>query len=114
MSALNWRKSSFCNGASACVEVTDLPDGGVAVRDSKDPRGGALKFTKGEWRVFLAGVRDGQFDVEALHGSESRADAVMASGHQDDPTTPPEAATGAYAGIHGASGDGSNRRNEER
>jgi Domain of unknown function (DUF397) len=26
-------------GAAACIEVADLPDGGAAVRDSKDPTG---------------------------------------------------------------------------
>jgi hypothetical protein len=34
----------------------------VAVRDSKDPTGPMLLFTPLEWRAFLAGVRDGEFD----------------------------------------------------
>lgn len=45
-----------------CVEVADLPDGGRAVRDSKDPTGPALIFTPAEWAAFTAGVRDGEFD----------------------------------------------------
>ena len=34
----------------------------VAVRDSKDPSGPVLVFTPHEWRAFLDGVRDGEFD----------------------------------------------------
>lgn len=60
---LIWRKSthSGTNGGD-CVEVADLPDGGRAVRDSKNPQGPVLSFTPSEWQAFTAGVRDGQFD----------------------------------------------------
>ncbi|NRQ31378.1 DUF397 domain-containing protein [Nonomuraea sp. NN258] len=61
-----WRKSSFCNGAAACVEVAPLPDGSVALRDSKDQDGPVLVFTPAEWAAFTAGVRDGEFDVTSL------------------------------------------------
>jgi len=60
-SGLQWFKSSLSFSNSNCVEVADLPDG-VAVRDSKDPGGPVLQFTPGEWRAFLGGVRDGEFD----------------------------------------------------
>jgi hypothetical protein len=45
-----WRKSSYSNeNGGACVEVADLPDGGRAVRDSKDHgRGPILRFIAGE------------------------------------------------------------------
>ncbi len=56
-----WRKSTFSNNTGACVEVADLDDGGRAVRDSKDPTGGHLRFTAAQWSTFTAGVRDGQF-----------------------------------------------------
>ena len=58
-----WRKSSRSgNSGGNCVEVaTNLP-GIVAVRDSKDRGGPALIFTPGEWRAFLGGVKDGEFD----------------------------------------------------
>ncbi|GAA2861306.1 DUF397 domain-containing protein [Nonomuraea rubra] len=61
-----WRRSSFCNGAATCVEVAPLPDGGVAVRDGKDPGAGQLVFTAVEWAAFTAGVRAGEFDQAAL------------------------------------------------
>jgi uncharacterized protein DUF397 len=55
-----WRKSSH-SGNNGCVEVLHGDDQ-VAVRDSKDPSGPVLLFTPLEWRAFLAGVRDGEFD----------------------------------------------------
>jgi len=61
-----WQKSSFCNGASSCVEVAPLADGNVALRDTKDQDGPILVFTPAEWAAFTAGVRDGEFDLEAL------------------------------------------------
>jgi hypothetical protein len=57
-----WRKSSFSFSNSNCVEVdTDGP--AVAVRDTKDRTGPVLSFTPGEWLAFLAGVRNGEFDL---------------------------------------------------
>ncbi|WP_063726120.1 DUF397 domain-containing protein, partial [Streptomyces monomycini] len=37
LSGATWRKSPFSNGGEHCVEVTDLPGGGIALRDSKNP-----------------------------------------------------------------------------
>lgn len=45
-----------------CVEIGSL-DGYVLVRDSKDERGPVLTFSHVEWLAFLAGVRDGEFDL---------------------------------------------------
>ncbi|WP_239308080.1 DUF397 domain-containing protein [Frankia sp. Cj3] len=60
---LNWRKSSYSGGTGGnCVEVATLPDGGRAVRDSKNPDGPVLRFTATEWTAFLAGAQDGEFD----------------------------------------------------
>jgi hypothetical protein len=58
-----FRKSSF-SGSSGCVEVSRLPDGGIALRDSKDPELPPHHFTPAEWTAFLAGVRAGEFDLE--------------------------------------------------
>lgn len=59
-----WRKSSRSNGngGNNCVSVAFLSDGATAVRDSKNPSGPALLFTRAEWDAFLGGVKDGEFD----------------------------------------------------
>jgi hypothetical protein len=63
MTDVTWRTSSYTNGTGQCVEVADLPDGGRLVRDTKDGgTGPMLHFTPGEWRAFVLGVKDGEFD----------------------------------------------------
>lgn len=57
-----WKKSSRSSGNGQCVEWADLDDV-VAVRDSKDPAGPALIFTRGEWAAFVKGVKDGEADL---------------------------------------------------
>jgi hypothetical protein len=59
--ALRWRKAT-ASSADGCVEVAPLDDGGVAVRDSKDPAGPALFYTSHEWACFLDGAKRGEFD----------------------------------------------------
>src|SRR5271166_5492514 len=59
---LQWIKSSLSFSNGNCVEVASLPDGHIGVRDSKDPAGPVLRFTSGEWRTFLGGTRNGEFD----------------------------------------------------
>ncbi len=59
---LRWRKSTASTGNGECVELAALPDGRVAVRDSKDPDGAILRFTRAEMRAWLHGVRAGEFD----------------------------------------------------
>lgn len=48
---LSWRKSSFTANNGECFELAPLPQGGVAVRDSKAPSGPRLCFTSGEWKA---------------------------------------------------------------
>jgi hypothetical protein len=57
-----WRKSTWSNPSGECVEVAALPDGAVAVRNSRHPSGPALIYTRGEIRAFLAGAKNGEFD----------------------------------------------------
>ncbi|MFI7534134.1 DUF397 domain-containing protein [Streptosporangium sp. NPDC049376] len=61
---LTWRKSSLSSADGGdCVEVASLPEGGHAVRDSKDPSGPALAFTPAQWRSFVGRVNTGAFDA---------------------------------------------------
>jgi hypothetical protein len=58
-----WRKSSYSGHANSnCVEVAKA-DRSVAVRDSKNPGYGHLVFAGSEWRTFIRGVKEGQFDL---------------------------------------------------
>ena len=56
-----FRTSSF-SGGNGCVEVAPLPDGNVAVRDSKDRSKPAHIYTAAEWRAFISGVQAGEFN----------------------------------------------------
>ena len=57
-----WIKSSLSSYAGQCVEVAGLAGDTIRVRDSKNPGGGVLNFTPGEWDAFIGGVRNGEFD----------------------------------------------------
>jgi hypothetical protein len=54
-----WRKSSRCE-SSMCVEVSPGDDA-MAMRNSTVPDQ-HLVIPAGDWRVFIAGVRAGEFD----------------------------------------------------
>jgi hypothetical protein len=62
MPTTKWIKSSFSFSNSNCVEVRGTGDGGVQLRDSKDPDGSVLSFTAGEWDAFIKGAQAGEFD----------------------------------------------------
>jgi Domain of unknown function (DUF397) len=58
-----WRKSSFSGGNSDnCVEVKSL-GGAMAVRDTEDPDGAILTIQRGSWDAFIAGAKNGEFDL---------------------------------------------------
>jgi hypothetical protein len=57
-----WHKSSASGANGECVEVA-FTDGGVRIRHSQEPHGAVLHFSHSEWRAFLAGARDGEFDL---------------------------------------------------
>ncbi|CAM5232078.1 hypothetical protein STENM327S_02525 [Streptomyces tendae] len=45
------------------VEIAYLPQGAVAMRSSLD-HDTVLRYTEAEWRAFVLGARDGEFDLE--------------------------------------------------
>lgn len=63
LAAVTWCKSSRSGPQGGnCVEIAHLPDGRVAIRNSRHPAGPALVFTPDEWTAFVGGARDGEFD----------------------------------------------------
>lgn len=59
---IKWRTSSLC-GNDGCVEVA-ISDNRAFVRSSTDATGGYLAFDAAEWKAFLAGVRNHEFDID--------------------------------------------------
>lgn len=62
ISADTYTKSSF-SGAGGCVEVRQLPDGTIGLRDSKNPGKAPHVFTQPEWHAFILGVQAQEFDL---------------------------------------------------
>jgi hypothetical protein len=57
---LVWQKASASTSYGQCVELA-VAAGGVAMRDSKDPDGPILLYTRAEFKAFLDGARNGDF-----------------------------------------------------
>ncbi len=62
LAGVTWRKSRHSGQLGNCVETAALDGGAVAMRNSRDPRGPALIFSRDEMAAFLAGAKDGEFD----------------------------------------------------
>jgi hypothetical protein len=72
-----WRKSTKCGSAPDCAEVrwrrascdssscaeVAVTDGVIEIRNSNAPDAGTARFTQVEWALFIAGVKEGDFDV---------------------------------------------------
>lgn len=57
-----WRKSSFSGKETNCVQFRRVDDG-VEVRNSKRPDAGTIHYTTSEWTAFIAGAKNGEFDL---------------------------------------------------
>lgn len=63
MNQPHWRKSTFSGGGLDCVEVADLGDDMVGVRDSKlGESSPVLSFRRSEMAAWLTGAKAGEFD----------------------------------------------------
>jgi Domain of unknown function (DUF397) len=57
-----WIKAKASDSNGSCVEVRQLDDGCVQVRNSRKPHIALTAFTRAEWAAFLDGARNGEFD----------------------------------------------------
>lgn len=56
-----WRKSSYSDmWERECVEVAELPDGIIGIRDSKHPTGGNIRLNTEQWSAFCSAVRSNE------------------------------------------------------
>ncbi|MGO8891278.1 MAG: DUF397 domain-containing protein [Streptosporangiaceae bacterium] len=55
-----WRIAGRCD-SGACVEIGTLGES-ILIRSSADPDGMRVTLSRAQWRVFVAGVKDGDFD----------------------------------------------------
>ncbi|KKS27014.1 MAG: hypothetical protein UU88_C0013G0012 [Parcubacteria group bacterium GW2011_GWC1_42_11] len=53
---------TYITNRRTCVSVK-IGDGHVQVRDTKDASKTALTFSPDEWRAFVGGVKNGEFDL---------------------------------------------------
>jgi hypothetical protein len=58
-----WESAPGTDPDEERVEIAHLPGGAVAMRNSKEPET-VLRYTAAEWRAFVLGARDGEFDLE--------------------------------------------------
>ena len=58
---VQWRSAGGAEGTG--VELARLPDGQIAVRNSADPDGPALIYTRAEIEALIGGAQDGDFDA---------------------------------------------------
>ena len=59
---LVWVKARASSSYGQCVQIASVPDGRVAMRDSKDPDGPILLYARAEFKAFLDGALKGDFD----------------------------------------------------
>ena len=58
----SWTKSSLSHANGNCVEIANIEGGQIGMRDSKNVTGPVLGISREEWRAFLGGIRNGEFD----------------------------------------------------
>ncbi|GAA3211844.1 hypothetical protein GCM10010468_30800 [Actinocorallia longicatena] len=57
-----WMKAARSNPSGNCVELSELPSGDIAMRNSRHPEGPVLVYTRAEIEAFIGGAKDGDFD----------------------------------------------------
>jgi hypothetical protein len=75
ISGVEWQSAPGTSEHEERVEIAYLPGGAVAMRSSVDT-GTVLRYTEAEWRAFVLGARDGEFDLEPAPHNGGVAAAV--------------------------------------
>jgi hypothetical protein len=57
---LRWRKATRSNPTGACVELAELPEGKVALRNSRHPAGATLVFTRAAIAALLVAAKSSE------------------------------------------------------
>ena len=57
-----WRKSRRSNSQGACVEMSRIDGETIAVRNSRDPEGPALVYSRDAIATLISSLRNGEFD----------------------------------------------------
>jgi hypothetical protein len=65
MGNLEWRKARRSANNGACVELAPAAEQ-ILIRDSKDQDGPVMAYSQYSWRLFVASVKTGHFDLERL------------------------------------------------
>lgn len=62
LAGAQWVKSTRSGPTGGnCVEVAFIDGDRIALRNSRDPSGPALVFSRPEWDAFIGGAKDGEF-----------------------------------------------------
>src|SRR3954447_24170835 len=72
ISGVEWHSAPGTEQHEERVEIAYLPGGAVAMRSSLDPDT-VLRYTEAEWRAFVLGARDGEFDLQSAPHDEGLA-----------------------------------------
>ncbi|MEU9395918.1 DUF397 domain-containing protein [Streptomyces sp. NPDC048324] len=72
ISDAEWHSAPGTEEHEERVEIAYLPGGAVAMRSSLD-HATVLRYTEAEWRAFVLGARDGEFDLESAPGGGGAA-----------------------------------------
>jgi hypothetical protein len=74
ISGVEWLGAPGTEEDEERVEIAYLPGGGVAMRSSLDKET-VLRYTEAEWRAFVLGARDGEFDLTPVEDEGEAAAA---------------------------------------
>ena len=82
LSGAMWRKSSISNSQGACVELAEVGLDELAVRNSRNPEGPALIYTRAEIAALIEGVKMGALASRAQQADVAERVALLAAGNE--------------------------------